>query len=153
MQVWLLVGLLLFGSTPASSQDLAPPFAVVMPDGVADVTGWETVSGEFATPAARGAYRFHVNPRLQALYQVMRYRVELLAPTTGVQRGRRSGERLAFVRRPGVAEPLRCWEREPAGTVPRWRELVAGTEEYQLEMALLMQVLAVHRAARATEAR
>jgi len=150
MQVWLLTGLLLFGSAPASSQDVTPPFAVVMPDGVADVTGWETVSGEFATPVARGAYRFHVNPRRQALYQVMRYRVELLAPSTDLQRGRRLNERLAFVRSPGTAEPLRCWEREPAGTVPPGRELEAGTDEYRFEMALLMQVLAVHRAAHAT---
>jgi hypothetical protein len=125
-------------------------FAAVLPEGVTDVSGWEIVSGEFETTAARGAYRFHVNPRRQALYQVMRYRVELLAPSTDLQRGRRLNERLAFVRSPGAAEPLRCWEREPAGTVPPWRELEASTDEYRLEMALLMQVLAVHRAAHAT---
>ena len=147
MRGWLLAGLLLLGSAPASSQDVAPVFAVVLPDGVADVTGWETVSGDFETTTARGAYRFHVNPRRQALYQVMRYRVELLTPSTTLQRGRRLGERVAFVHRPGIAEPLRCWEREPAGTVPPWRELQAETNEYKLEMALLMQVLAVHRAA------
>jgi hypothetical protein len=152
MRGWLAVGLVLIGSARASAQDVTPPFAAVMPDGVDDVTGWEIVSGAFETPVARGAYRFHVNPRRQAIYQVMRYRVELLAPTTTLQRDRRSGERLAFVRRPGVAEPLRCWEREPAGTVPPWRELAAGTDEYKLEMAMLMQVLAVHRASRATEA-
>ena len=68
-----------------------------------DVSGWEMVSGEFEMPAARGAYRFHVNPRRQALYQVMRYRVELLAPSNGPERRRRSSERLAFVRRPGTS--------------------------------------------------
>jgi len=29
-----------------------------------------------------------------------------------------------------------------------WREVETGTDEYQLEVAPLMQVLAVHRAAR-----
>ena len=48
---------------------------------------------------------------------------------------------------------MRCWEREPVGALPAWREVVAGTDEYQLEMAMLMQVLAVHRAARAAEVR
>ena len=146
MRGWLVVGFLLLGPALASSQDVAT-FAVVLPEGVADVGGWEIVSGEFETTTARGAYRFHVNPRRQALYQVMRYRVELLTPSTSLQRGRGLGERLAFVRRPGTAEPLKCWERKPAGTVPPWRELEAGTDEYKLEMALLMQVLAVHRAA------
>jgi hypothetical protein len=152
MRGWLVVGFLLLGPAPASSQDVAT-FAVVLPEGVADVSGWETVSGEFETTTARGAYRFHVNPRRQALYQVMRYRVELLTPSTGLQRDRRLGERVAFVHLPGTPEPLRCWERQPAGADASWRELVAGTDEYKLEMALLMQVLAVHRAARATEAR
>ena len=150
MRGWLVMGLLLLGSAPASPQDVGVTFAAVLPEGVTDVGGWETVSGEFETTAARGAYRFHVNPRRQALYQVMRYRVELLAPSTDLQRGRRLNERLAFVRSPGTAEPLRCWEREPAGTVPPGRELEAGTDEYRFEMALLMQVLAVHRAAHAT---
>ena len=147
MRGWLVVGLLLLGCVPASPQDVGVTFAAVLPEGVADVNGWEIVSGEFETATARGAYRFHVNPRRQALYQVMRYRVELLAPSTSLQRSRRLSERLAFVHRPGTAEPLRCWAREPTGTVPPWRKLDAGTDEYQLEMALLMQVLAVHRAA------
>ena len=42
------------------------------------MSGWEMVSGEFETAAGRGAYVFHVNPQRQAIYQVMRYRVELL---------------------------------------------------------------------------
>jgi len=147
MRVWLVAGLLLLGSAPAFLQDVGVTFAAVLPRGVADVSGWEVVSGEFETETARGAYRFHVNPRRPALYQVMRYRVELLTPSTGLQRGRGRGERLVFVRNPGTAEPIMCWEREPAGTVPPWREVEAGTDAYQLEMALLMQVLAVHRAA------
>ena len=153
MRFRLIAALLLLGFAPVSAQDVPPTFAAVLPVGVADVSGWEIISGEFETAQARGAYRFHVNPRRRAIYQVMRYRVELLAPTGSLQMNRRSGERVAFVRRPGSPEPLRCWEREPEGTVPAWRELAAGTDEYQMEMSLLMQVLAVHRAARAAEAR
>jgi hypothetical protein len=153
MRVCLLLGLLLLGCAPASAQDPPVTFATVLPAGVADVSGWETVSGDFETAIVRGAYRFHVNPRRQAMYQVMRYKVELLGPSASQQRPRGSRERLAFVRSPGTREPIRCWEREPAGTIPPWRELAAGSDEYQVEMAMLMQVLAVHRAARANERR
>jgi hypothetical protein len=148
---WSLAALLLLAAPPAWAQSIATSFAAVLPEGVADVSGWEVVTGEFETSRARGAYRFHVNPRRQAMYQVMRYRVELLAPSSGLQRRRGSSERVAYVRTPGIPEPLRCWERAPAGVIPAWRELAAGSDEYQMEMALLMQVLAVHRAARAAE--
>jgi hypothetical protein len=148
MRCRLVLAFVLLGFAPASSQDAPPRFFAVLPEGVDDISGWQTVSGEFQTPAARGAYRFHVNPRRQALYQVMRYRVELMAPSSRLERARGSRERLAFVRRPGTAEPIRCWELRGPGADPRWRELQAGTPRYRLEMAMLMQVLAVHRAAR-----
>jgi hypothetical protein len=147
----LKLALLLLALPAASAQETPPPFVLDLPRGVVDITGWETISGEFETATARGTYRFHVNPRRQALYQVMRYRIDLFDPAPGLQRRRRPSERLAFVARPGTREPLRCWERKPAGSIPAWRELTAGTAEYQLEMALLMQVLAVHRAVRADE--
>ena len=80
MRAGSLFGLLLLIGGSASTQDVPPTFAAVLPVGVADVSGWEIISGEFETAQARGAYRFHVNPRRRAIYQVMRYRVELLAP-------------------------------------------------------------------------
>lgn len=153
MRPWPLVVLLLLPGTPARAQDVASAFAVVLPDGVADVRGWEVVSGEFETSRARGSYLLYVNPRRQAMYQLMRYRLELLSPAPGLQQRRGSRERVAFVRSPGALEPMRCWEREPDGTVPEWRELTAGTDEYQVEMSLLMQVLAIHRAARVSQSR
>jgi hypothetical protein len=152
MRLWPLFALSLLAGAPAGAQDIAASFAVILPDGVADVRGWEVVSGEFETAVARGSYLLYVNPRRQAIYQLMRYRVELLVPSPGLEERRGSRERVAFVRSPGSLEPLRCWKREPPGSVPAWRELVAGTDEYQLEMSLLMQVLAVHRAARAFQA-
>ncbi len=121
-------------------------FARDLPAVIGDVSGWETIVGDFETDAARGSYLFYVNPRRQAVYQLMRYRVELLDAGSARQRG--SAERVVFVRRPGSREPLLCWRHEPPGTVPEWRQLQAGSDEYKLEMATLMQVLAVHRAIR-----
>jgi hypothetical protein len=139
--------LLLAGPVLAHGQGWDAAFALVLPEGVGDVTGWQSVTGDFETEAARGAYRFYVNPARAAMYQLMRYRVELLGPA-GAPR-RTDAERVAFVRRPGVREPIACWEKQPEGASPAWREIAAGTEEYRVEMGVLMQVLAVHRAARA----
>jgi hypothetical protein len=63
--------------------------------------------------------------------------------------GRGIAERVAFIRRPGVREPMDCWERMP-GEATVWREVAPGTGEYLLEMSVLMRVLAAHRAAQAT---
>jgi len=153
MQAWAFVGVLMASLAPVPASDVEAPFAAAMPEAVVDVSGWETIDGEFETPVARGAYVFHVNPRLQAIYQVMRYRVELLSPATKLQRRRGSGERVAFIREPGAHEPMLCWERGSTGRVPAWRALEAGTAEYKLEMAVLMQVIAVHRANRVLQAR
>jgi hypothetical protein len=153
MRSGVMVGLLLLGGVTVRGGDGLAPFAAVLPPGIVDVTGWEVVSGEFETARARGAYRFYVNPRLQAIYQLMRYQVQLLAPASDLERSRSSAERVVFVRRPGSREPLLCWEREPPGSRPAWREVRPGTDEYQLEMAMVMRVLEVHRAARLTQAR
>ena len=148
MRGWLIVSLLLLGGVEARSHDPHVLFAPALPAGVADVTGWEIVTGDFETMRARGAYRFYVNPKLQAIYQVMRYQVQLLTPTPGLESARSSAERVVFVRKPGSHQPLLCWEREPPGTAPPWREVQPGTDEYKLEMSMVMRVLQVHRAAR-----
>jgi hypothetical protein len=148
MHAWVLFGMLMASLAPVATSDVEPPLAAALPEAVVDVSGWETVSGEFETPGARGVYLFHVNPRRQAIYQVMRYQVELLLPTTDLQRRRGSDERVAFVRNPGAREPLLCWRWDSERTVPSWRALASGTDEYTLEMGVLMRVLAVHRAAR-----
>jgi hypothetical protein len=139
------------GAGPAMAQDAGPAFAFALPEGVGDVAAWETVSGEFETETMRGAYRFYVNPVRAAMYQVMRYRVELVGAAGVSARARGSAERVAFVRRPGAREPLACWERQAPGVTPAWRRIGAETEEYRREMTVLMQVLAVHRMARETQ--
>lgn len=145
----LAVGLLLAFAPGAPVTDPAAPFASTLPHGVGDVSGWAIESGEFETGTARGAYRLYVNPQRLALYQLMRYRVELLAATSRQEQQRGTAERVAFIRRPGVREPMGCWILLP-GDATTWREVSAGTDEYLLEMAVLMRVLAAHRVAQAT---
>src|SRR5262249_40615898 len=114
---------------------------------VGDVSGWEVITGSFETDMARGSYLLYVNPARSGLYQLMRYRVELRTPATPEERNRGAGERVAFIPRPGVREPVLCWERL-AGDAPPWREVAPGTAEYFMEMSVLIRVLAVHWAAR-----
>jgi hypothetical protein len=130
------------------AEPAATRFAETLPPGVADVSRWELVSGDFETARMRGGYRFYVNPDRSALYQVMRYRVQRL-PLDGERGDATLGaERVVYVRRPGVSEPIECWERQAPGSATQWRALAPGTAEYRAEMLTLTQVLAVHRAAR-----
>ncbi len=146
----LAVGLLLAGAPGAAVSDEFVPFASILPLRVGDVSGWAIESGQFQTGAARGTYRLYVNPRRMALYQLMRYQVELKDRTSLEEQRRGRAERVAFIRRPGVREPMDCWIRLPGpGSVLEWREVAAGSDEYLLEMTVVMQVLAAHRAGRA----
>jgi len=56
-----------------------------------------------------------------------------------------------FIRKPASRQPVLRWEREPPGSFAPWREVQPGTDEYQLEMFMVMRVLQVHRAARMSE--
>jgi hypothetical protein len=147
-----IVLLVALASGLASGPDGDDGFARVLPRAVGDTSGWTTVTGEFETARARGAYLFSVNPRRQALYQLMRYRIELLAPANEQERVRPPAERVVYAPHPGQPEPLRCWVHQPPGTRPAWREVHPGTPEYLLEMALLMRVLEIHRVARTGQA-
>jgi hypothetical protein len=118
---------------------------------VGDVSRWEIITGDFEARRMRGAYRFYVNPSRQAMYQLMRYRVELLGRGGEETRGG-SAERVAFVRRPGTREPMLLWARSAGGAEPAWRPIGPDTDEYRVEIGVLMRVLAVHRAVRAAQA-
>lgn len=148
MWPWVAAGLLLAGGPqggrPATGIE---PFAPALPAAVGDVSSWTVVTGEFETTAERGSYAFYVSPTRSALYQLMRYRVELRQPQSPEERGRGRAERVAFIPRPGVREPMLCWERL-AGVEPAWREVAPETPPYLLEMRVLMRVLAVHGAVR-----
>ena len=151
MRLRLVAALLLLGALRAAAQGGTGAFAPTLPDGIGDVSRWQLVTGDFDTRRARGEYRFYVNPARPAMYQLMRYRVQLLEGATGEERRRGPAERVAFIRQPGVREPMVLWERGPAGADPAWREIAAGTNAYRLEMGVLMRVLGVHGAVRSAE--
>jgi hypothetical protein len=132
--------LLLVLAAAVLGQEADPRFAPVLPESVGDISGWLVVTGDFDTPTARAA-----------MYQLMRYRVELRGPAAAARPSRGGAERVAFVRHPGAHEPMACWERQPPGATPEWRRLEARTEEYDVEMGVLIQVLAVHREARTAQ--
>lgn len=139
------------GAARAAAQEAGPSFASSLPDGVGDVSGWELVTGDFETTTARGSYRFYVNPARRAMYQLMRYRVDILDPWPAVRGRRGDAERVAFVRLPGSREPMQFWARHSAGTDPAWRAIAEESDEYRAELGVLMAVLGVHRAARASQ--
>jgi hypothetical protein len=151
MRLRLAAALLLLGALRAAAQSGAGAFAPTLPDGIGDVSRWQLVTGDFDTRQARGAYRFYVNPARLAMYQLMRYRVQLLEGATSEERRRGPAERVAFVRRPGVREPMALWERGPEGADPAWREVAAGTNAYRLEMGVLLRVLGAHGAGNSVE--
>jgi hypothetical protein len=150
VRYWLATGVFLASAAAASAQELPGDFAPTLPPGVVDVSSWQVVTGSFETARARGSYLFYVNPARAGLYQLMRYRVELRAAASPEERGRSSAERVAFIAQPGGHEPMLCWERT-SGDAAAWKALSAGTSEYNLEMSVLMRVLAVHRAVRNAE--
>ena len=143
-----LATLLFAGVAGLAGADDPAAFAARLPTAVGDVSSWQVVTGSFETDQARGSYLFYVNPARSGLYQLMRYKVELRTASSPEERRRGGAERIAFVARPGAHEPMLCWERV-IGSEPAWREIVAGTAAYTLEMNTLLQVLAVHRAVRA----
>ena len=147
MWCWLATGLLLAGAASAAEPEgPSAPFAPTLPQSVGDVSRWGIENGLFETEAARGSYRLYVNPQRSAMYQLMRYQVELRVATSPQEQRRGIAERVVFIRRPGVREPMDCWESLP-GDATVWREVAPGSLEYLVEMNVLMGVLAAHRAA------
>jgi hypothetical protein len=134
------------GIRPAELNSPAPP-------GVADVSQWEMVGGEFENAHVAGAYRFYVSPGHQALYRLMRYRVTFRFPVSQDEKRNRSTEKLVWNRQPGERVPLLCWERvEATDRAPAyWRELSPGTSEYKSEMRILIQVLSLQQTVRTEE--
>jgi hypothetical protein len=149
-RVWpsLAVALLVAVGPPAAgAEEPDDGFAATLPAAVGDVSSWLVVTGSFDSATAHGSYRLYVNPARRAIYQLMRYRIELVGGATELERGRGSAERVAFIPRPGAHEPMLCWERT-SGAEPAWRAIAPATPEYLLEMDVLMRMLAVHQAAR-----
>ena len=92
MRIRLALALLaagLAGAPVVSAQDAGPAFAPSLPEAVGDVSGWERITGDFETANARGSYWLYVNPASPAMYQLVRYRVELKPEGTRGQAPRR----------------------------------------------------------------
>jgi hypothetical protein len=145
----LALALLVAGAGPLSAQPVA--FSPTLPDGIIDVSSWQVVSGDFETAQIRGGYRLYVNPARPALYQLMRYRIDRGAQAPPEHDARLGVERVAYIRNPGVREPLVYWLKQPPGSRSDWEQVPHGTREYQLETGLLMRILSIHRTARASE--
>jgi hypothetical protein len=147
MRLTRAAGLLLLAAARAPGHEPDAGFAPTLPAAVGDVSDWEVVTGDFETAQIRGSYRLYVNPVRLAMYQLMRYQVEVLGPASGEYR-RASGERVAFVRHPGTTEPMLLWARDAAVAGTSWRSVTPDQDEYRAELGILMRVLAIHRAVR-----
>jgi hypothetical protein len=148
----LVLLVLVLGAGEAPSGDVEPTlpleggrFSAALPAAVGDVSAWTVVSGEFETARVRGAYRFYVSPARQAMYQLMRYDVQLLDPRSDLERDRPLGERVVFAAAPGTRAPMMCWATGHGPGAGVWQPVRAGTDAYRLEMMTLIQVLAIHR--------
>lgn len=109
-----------------------------LPPGVPDARslGWELVSGDVAKATDAARYEFYVNPRREAIYELVRYRF--------TRNGREESEKVVW-NRPEIGQRPECYSREAGG---RWRALTQGSVEYRDEMITLMRVYGLHREAR-----
>lgn len=124
----------------------AERFSKQLPQGLFDMSGWELIAGETENQQIQAAYHLYVNPELQALYQVIRYRAHFLHPASESERLYHATEKLVWNERPGQ-QPLRCFERvdRTATEVAHWREMSLRSAEYDTEMDVVMQLLMLHR--------
>ncbi len=139
LTVLLVAGL---GGVPRAEEFSAP-----LPEGFPDVSAWELVTGGADNERVTASYKFYVNPLRQGLYQVMRYRVRFPNPAGDGQRLYSVAEKAIWNELPGQGAPLRCFElvTEPLPRLPHWRELAPRTREYDHEMAVVIQLLFLHR--------
>src|SRR5262245_25022596 len=117
-----------------------------LPQGVPPLAGWERLSGDAHDAQVHVSYQLYVNPRVQGLYQVIRYRAQFLHPDTTLEREYRSTEKLVWNEAPGK-QWLRCFERQDRSKPTEyWHEMEHGTPEYDAEMQMTIRLLALHRA-------
>ncbi len=121
---------------------LAGGLGLSIPPGVPDAAamGWERISGNVATETEGAEYEFYVNPRRQAIYEVVRYRF--------TRNGRSESEKVVWNRHPTGGQGPACFSHEPNGG---WRTLKHGSDAYRIELATAMRVYDMHRQARLGE--
>ena len=79
----LLLGAVVLQAAIVQASVLSASF----PPGVPDATalGWERISGDVSTDEEGATYEFYVNPKRQAIYEVVRYRFTAHG-TTGAEK-------------------------------------------------------------------
>jgi hypothetical protein len=141
LRLWLLLALA--GGAHANG---AERFDAALPVGMPGMTGWERIDGDAHDSSLEIAYRLYVNPELQGLYQVIRYRLRYVKPGSTVEKTYRLTEKLVWNETPGRG-PLRCFElQSKAGEAESWRELQHASAEYGAEMQMVIRLLFLHRA-------
>lgn len=127
----------------AAALPVAQGFALHLPAGLPDTSGWQKVSGsaELTDSSASVAYEFYVNPARAARYDVIRYRI------VGWDGGRggppyRPTERLQWH---AGDNDLRRYECMPRAEGCAWREIERNSAEYHQEVPVIVWVLNVHR--------
>jgi hypothetical protein len=118
-------------------------FTSRVPDGLPDFRNWERIVGdlEFASPRIAVQYEFFVNPERPATYEVVRYRViQIDAPE---DRRYRSTEKLQWDRDGRDVRRFEC-AAERSGACG-WRELEKGSNDYLVQVPVVMWLYGLHR--------
>lgn len=118
------------------------------------LAAWERTDGLAEEGDWAVVYSLYVNPLRPGLYEVTRFRVDRLERRPGaVTRRRAETEKLLWNARPGMREPLVCYERAPHRGWRtlwlrrwKWRRLAPGTPGYQGAMFTALRVYDLHRA-------
>lgn len=109
-----------------------------VPPGVPDARslGWQQITGDILTAVDGARYEFFVNPKRQAIYEVVRYRFS--------RKGHAEAEKLVWNRHPSFGQGPSCYSQDTDGS---WRRLRPGSPEYRDEMITAMRVYTMHRQA------
>ncbi|HET7747620.1 MAG TPA: hypothetical protein VFM29_09995 [Vicinamibacteria bacterium] len=144
--------LILVGASPA----IAPRLGVSLPPDLPALDDYERITGELevASPHTLVQYEFFVNPRRQALYEVVRYRV---TPLGTAANGPRVTEKLQWDRGPRDLRRYECVPAladRPATAAARraatrdgctWQEMPKDSSGYFEQTATLMWLYGLHR--------
>lgn len=132
LALWFLVGV---------STTTEDTFSTSFPAGLPDVAGWERVTGDVQNDRMSLSYLLYVNPVRPGLYEIIRYRLRFLAPTSEQQKTYAPVEKLVWNER--ARSPLRSFERDGRGP-SAWRELPYRSRGYLAEMGVVLQLMSLH---------
>jgi len=120
------------------------PFTSRVPPELPAFQGWERITGDIEVESPRLAiqYEFFVNPKRQASYEVVRYRiVQLDAPA---DRPYATTEKLQWDR---DGRDVRRFECVAKSSGCAWREMEKGSSDYLREVPVILWIYGLHRKA------